>query len=346
MYDLNSISDGTALSKDAILDRISEEEIMRHYVGFDFTINRAFKSPLRDDERPSFAVYYNESKELRFKDFNGAQGTCFDLVMALYNLTFIEAMARVNQDLCLGLAGYVGNVSDSPIRYNNFKLDIEKKKNLIQFKPQAFTDIDIEYWKQYGITIKMLEMFNVYSAKYVYLNKKPLLFYSRAEPMYCFKFNKERVKIYRPKSKRIKWMGNVTSEDLQGLEQLRESVNSLGDKTLLITKSLKDVMCLYALGIPAVAPQSENTRSQYEILAKIIPHFETVKILFDNDEAGKKGAKELQSFLGNEGIVSKKMKWVEPIFIPYYGRYKDISDLVCGEGFENGLKFLKDEQLE
>tara|TARA_R110002051_G_scaffold325794_1_gene431370 strand:+ start:6143 stop:7177 length:1035 start_codon:yes stop_codon:yes gene_type:complete len=344
MYDLKSVSDGTALSKDAILDRTSEAEIMRHYIGFDFTTNRAFKSPLRDDERPSFAVYYNESKELRFKDFNGAQGTCFDLVMVLYNLSFIEAMARVNQDLCLGLAGYVGNVNDAPIRYNNFKLDIEKKKNLIQFKPQVFTDIDIKYWRQYCITDRMLEMFNVYSAKYVYLNKKPILFYSRAEPMYCYKFNEEQVKIYRPKSKRIKWMGNVTSEDLQGLEQLSTAVKNFGDKTLIITKSLKDVMCLYALGIPAVAPQSENTRTQYEILAKLVPHFDTVKILFDNDEAGKKGAQELQSYFGNNNITSKRMSWVEPIFIP--GEHKDISDLICAEGFESGLKFLKNEQLE
>jgi hypothetical protein len=344
MYDLNGVSDGTALSKDAILDRISEEEIMRHYVGFDFTINRAFKSPLRDDERPSFAVYYNEGKQLRFKDFNGAQGTCFDLVMTLYNLRFIEAMAKVNQDLCLGLAGYVGSVNDTPIRYNNFKLNIEKKSNLIQFKPQVFTDIDIKYWRQYAITDRMLEMFNVYSAKYVYLNKKPILFYSRAEPMYCYKFNEDKVKIYRPKSKRIKWMGNVTADDVQGYEQLSTIVKQLGDKTLIITKSLKDVMCLYALGIPAVAPQSENTRTQYDILAKLVPHFNTVKILFDNDEAGKKGAKELQAFLGNNSITSKGMQWVEPIVIP--GEHKDISDLVCAEGFESGLKFLANEQLE
>ena len=103
-------------------------------------------------------------------------------------------------------------------------------------------------------------------------------------------------------------------------------------------------MCLYALGIPAVAPQSENTRTQYEILATLVPRFDTVKILFDNDEAGKKGATELQAFLGNNGIVCKGMKWVEPIFIP--GEHKDISDLICAEGFESGLKFLENEQLE
>ena len=345
MYDLNGVSDGTALSKDAILDRISEEEIMRHYVGFDFTINRAFKSPLREDERPSFAVYYNGSKQLRFKDFNGAQGTCFDLVMRLYNLTFIEAMARVNQDLCLGLAGYVGNVNDSPIRYNNFKLSIEKKKNLIQFKPQVFTDIDVKYWKQYGINTGMLKLFNVYSAKFVYLNKNPMFFYSSAEPVYCYKFNGERIKVYRPRSKRIKWMGNVTSEDVQGLEQLSNSVKEFGSKTLIITKSLKDVMCLYAMGIPAVAPQSENTRTQYELIGNIIPYFDTVKILFDNDEAGMKGAKELETYFSESQILTSSRSSVSSIFIPDK-QYKDISDLICGQGFESGLKFLKDEQLE
>lgn len=48
---------------------------------------------------------------------------------------------------------------------------------------------------------------------------------------------------------------------------------------LTITKSLKDVCCLYSLGIPAIAPMSETcflTDSQYK---KIIKRFDKV-ILF------------------------------------------------------------------
>lgn len=48
---------------------------------------------------------------------------------------------------------------------------------------------------------------------------------------------------------------------------------------LVLTKSLKDVACLYSLGIPAIAPMSETcflTDSQYN---KIIQRFEKVVLL-------------------------------------------------------------------
>lgn len=55
---------------------------------------------------------------------------------------------------------------------------------------------------------------------------------------------------------------------------------------LVITKSLKDVMCLYEFGIPAIAPCSENlflTEAQYNRL-KI--RFKEIYLLYDNDIAG------------------------------------------------------------
>lgn len=59
-----------------------------------------------------------------------------------------------------------------------------------------------------------------------------------------------------------------------------------GGEFLVITKSLKDVMCLYSCGITAIAPISENcflNESQYERLRK---KFKKIIIFFDNDLAG------------------------------------------------------------
>lgn len=55
---------------------------------------------------------------------------------------------------------------------------------------------------------------------------------------------------------------------------------------VVVTKAMKDVMCLYEFGIPAIAPCSENqflTKDQYINLCK---HFKRVYLLYDNDLPG------------------------------------------------------------
>lgn len=55
---------------------------------------------------------------------------------------------------------------------------------------------------------------------------------------------------------------------------------------LVVTKSLKDVMTLYSLGIPAIAPISENcflSESQYNRLKE---RFKYIVLLYDNDRPG------------------------------------------------------------
>lgn len=55
---------------------------------------------------------------------------------------------------------------------------------------------------------------------------------------------------------------------------------------LTITKSLKDCMTLYSLGIPAIAPMSETcflTDSQY---SKLLKRFNKISLLWDNDYTG------------------------------------------------------------
>lgn len=63
-----------------------------------------------------------------------------------------------------------------------------------------------------------------------------------------------------------------------------------GGDLLVITKSLKDVMCLYEYGITAIAPCSENeflTNTQYQ---KVKSKFKHIALLWDNDYAGVSNA--------------------------------------------------------
>ena len=320
-YDSTKIKEYKKLSKESILKEVSEEEIMRHYLGFEFEIGRMYNSPLRDDDVPSFNVYYSEYQELRFKDFNGSQGTCFDLVMLLNNCNFYEAICHINDEFGLGLGG---RTSEKKLSYKKFKAEISDKKCLIQFKPQQFTAIDKKYWKKYNISEDTLKHFNVYSAKYVYMNKQLLFRYTNYSPVYCYKFG-DKVKVYRPLQPKgvYKWLSNAKMDTIQGHDQLIYEQN-----TLIITKSLKDVMCLWELGYESIAPQAETTHLDETVLAGIIKEYKNIYILFDNDPAGIFGAETLQKTIPGSKVI-------------YISLEKDISDVIELHGIDVANELIK-----
>ena len=250
--------------------------------------------------------------------------------MHIYSLNFVECLTRINKDFQLGL----GNSSSLPvapagkkiIRYPEFKANMVKKNNLIQFKPQQWTSGDVKYWDQFGINLDLLEYYNVYSAKYIFLNKKLLLKYSTYNPIYCYKFENNRVKVYRPLANKtkFKWMSNINANIIQGWDQLSETDNSL-----IITKSMKDVMCLKSLGFTAIAPQSETTHISDEIIDELKFRFKNIYILFDKDEAGIAGSKALCQRINNCKIVFLDTE------------YKDVSDNFYIYGHEKTKNLVK-----
>ena len=96
-----------------------------------------------------------------------------------------------------------------------------------------------------------------------------------------------------PTKRKYRFISNWTSTTLQGVRVLPKS----GDH-LIITKSMKDVMCLHEFGFNALAPNSENiiiTKAQYN---RLDVRFTNKFCLFDNDLAGVKGAKKYKREFG------------------------------------------------
>jgi 5S rRNA maturation endonuclease (ribonuclease M5) len=73
------------------------------------------------------------------------------------------------------------------------------------------------------------------------------------------------------------------------------------------------------MGFSSIAPQAEGNRNQYEAIDTIAMNFDNVIILFDNDDTGVKGAKQLDEYLS----MSSKV-----VFIKNISNVKDISDHV------------------
>lgn len=309
------------ITLDWILSKVTEYDIYAKYIG-QFKVGMIYNSPFRKDKNPSFGIYYSRrTKQLLFKDHG--TGECGNVIKFVSLFTGKTEYNDILSDIVDKL-----NIT------NNTKLVSSKQyipptETVIGVVRQEFTDVDINYWKQFNISINTLKKFNVNSIKYYLCNGIVKGTYKRENPMYAYKVY-NNFKIYRPLAdKYTKWRNNLTDYDIQGYEQLPQK----GD-ILFITKSMKDVMCLHEMGYPAVSPSSESTFLPKDVLEQLKTRFKRIIILFDRDTAGVKRSRKLSRETGLEAIfINKKFK------------AKDVSDAVEANSFEE-IKNWLDETIK
>jgi len=85
------------LTKEFILQQISEEAIFEHY---GVPIKKGlFCSKLRNDRNPTVGFYRNSRGRLIIKDFGSDfSGDCFTYVMALFNVSYYMALQIIAND--------------------------------------------------------------------------------------------------------------------------------------------------------------------------------------------------------------------------------------------------------
>ena len=306
------------ITLDWILSKVTEYDIYAKYIG-QFKVGMIYNSPFRKDKNPSFGIYYSKrTKQLLFKDHGtGECGTVIKFV------SLFTGKTEYNDIL--------SDIVDKLNITNNTKLVSSKQyipptETVIGVVRQEFTDVDINYWKQFNISINTLKKFNVNSIKYYLCNGIVKGTYKRENPMYAYKVY-NNFKIYRPLAdKYTKWRNNLTDYDIQGYEQLPQK----GD-ILFITKSMKDVMCLHEMGYPAVSPSSESTFLPKDVLEQLKTRFKRIIILFDRDVAGVKRSRKLS----RETVL-------EAMFINKKFKAKDISDAVKANNFEEIKNWLNE----
>ena len=306
------------ITLDWILSKVTEYDIYAKYIG-QFKVGMIYNSPFRKDNNPSFGIYYSKrTKQLLFKDHG--TGECGNVIKFVSLFTGKTEYNDILSDI-------VDNLNIT----NNTKLVSSKQyipptETVIGVVRQEFTDVDINYWKQFNISINTLKKFNVNSIKYYLCNGIVKGTYKRENPMYAYKVY-NNFKIYRPLAdKYTKWRNNLTDYDIQGYEQLPQK----GD-ILFITKSMKDVMCLHEMGYPAVSPSSESTFLPKDVLEQLKTRFKRIIILFDRDTAGVKRSRKLSRETGLEAMfINKKFK------------AKDVSDAVKANSFEEIKNWLNE----
>lgn len=317
------------LTYQTILTLVSEYDIFKYYLGSDFRIGTAILSPLRKERNPSFSVFYAHKSpyKLKWKDFGtNDSGSCFDLVMRLYSISFVDALAMVDRDMNLGIWDCKPTTA---IKAPRTLLDDvgQRYPTKIEVRIRKWNNTsDRDFWSKYGITCKILKFYNVYPLEYFRVNSWEN---NCLNPTYGYYNGNGKWKIYAPFSE-IKWLSNITSEDIQGYHQLPNK----GD-FVIITKSLKDVMTFYSLGISALAPQTESSMLKKSMILELKERFNRIYVNYDYDRIGM--------LIGNR---YRKIYGLKSYYFTngYYKSYdygaKDVSDHVKIHGRERTKEII------
>lgn len=316
------------ISKELILSRFSEEQLMEYYLHLPVK-KGLFRSPLRRDKQPTCSFYRNNSGTLIFKDFaTGQHLNVFGVVQEIFRCDYHEALRIIANDLGIvrdkTLQKNPGKINDNPTKIN------DKEMSKIQVEIQDFTDLELKWWGRFGITLDILKKFDVFSCKHVFLNGDLCAKSQQHCPIFGYYGKKyqglELWRCYFPKRTSFRFINNWPSKKIQGYDQLPKT-----GKLLVITKSMKDVMCLYSCGISACAPNSENLFISDTMLDELKSRFEYIIVFYDNDRPG----------MYNMSKIRKDHPELFYAFIPKQYGSKDISDFYRDHGRKETLNLIK-----
>ena len=326
------------ITKDLLLSKFSEETIFCHYLGINSISKKLIRNATRNDKNPTCGFYKNGNGTLILHDFaTGEYFNCFSYVMKAYHCNYHEALDIIASDF--GLI-HRNNKPVPTIRHVPTFKNEENKITYIQIEMGKFEEQDLKWWGSFGITEKTLNKYRVFSCKSVFLNGNLVSQRAQHNLIYGYYFGKkdgiEQWRIYFPKRKEMRFMGNVPTKTIQGYKQLPK-----GGKLLVITKSMKDVMLLYELGIPAIAPNSETQFVSDKMLEELHTRFKHIVLLYDNDLTGVTFTNKIRK--AHPDLI--------PFLIPRKTLCKDLSDFYKIYGkletkklIKSGINYIKNKQ--
>lgn len=327
-----------------ILDRVNQEDIFSAYFGIPTSTieaivgtNKKISAPYRDDSDPSFGFTYRANGKLIARDFGGYfWGDCFDCVAFVlgYSQYVKFDFGRIMEDIAKTFGIHSHQHGDKNIKYKKLDIQIKHKPVLrIQIRKRKWMHVDGLYWyRKYGVTREILEKYNVFPVSYAYFNGNCIYEFDYDDPAYAyflgFKDNIEYWKIYYPFRKK----GNKFHSNggiVQGIKQIQPAEFGI------ITKSLKDVMCLSSLNVQAIAPPSETTVLTVEQVRYIQSKWNCTLSLMDFDETGRNMARTLRR---KYNIPSLFITNGDFNTFDFGKKVKDISDYHAKYGHDQTLK--------
>lgn len=334
LFDLDQFEPSPNISAEYVLDQVDDVLIYRHYLG-NFQLGTKFQHPYRKDIRPSFAIFFaSNALKLMFKDFGtGESGDCFKLVSKMFGITYSAAIEKVAVDF--GITKGVTTVTKKQIQEaRNFKEEFQKREFLIQVSRRAMNTEELDYWKQYFITREDLLANNIFGIDKMWMNKKQVPLDTGLHFAYYFP-EQDKWKIYSPYSTDWKWFGNISTSQMEGIDQLTLRDNS----PVIITKSRKDRIILKKLYHNVCSSQNESEHTISKDMDTFFDtNFPSKYCWFDSDEPGKNA---------NRKLNHRGYKWINvPNELYTEDGLKDPSDVIKHFGWDIGKEILIKEMIK
>ena len=314
---------------DVLLGKTSEFDIMRFYLNID-VLPALINSPLRQDRNASVSIFSPDGVKVFYKDFGtGEHGSIFDLLGRMWNRTFSETITKIWDD--------IDKVKHNRINLNRTRRGVIHKSNsILEVRTRQWFDYDMEYWNSYGISREWLEFGDVYPISHILITRDNITKVIPDEKLaYVYverKDGKVSLKVYQPKSQRLKWLSKHDSS----VWDLWSRLPDRGD-TLFITSSRKDALCLWEnTGIPSVSLQGEGYVPKEKVINQLKQRFGRVIIFFDNDYDKDE----------NHGhIYASRLSGMfdlDMVEIPSEYKSKDPSDLFKNHGAKTFRRVIKE----
>lgn len=324
------------LTPETILQRISEYDIFRYYMGGrKWKLNEATNSPFHKDDNPSFLIG-NRFGCLTFIDFadTDKRGDCFSFVEKLHGISLDDALKMIDRDFGLGILPEHDTKEYQQIlsEYKQPEQELGKRYSIIQVVTRAFTNEELAYWNEYHQDISDLKKNNIYSIDKLFFNRKkfPL---SPTELRFAYRYD-DKWKTYRPFSgKKNKWVpNNVPITAMDGKECI------INCDVAFINKSKKDHLVISKIFPCSCAVQNESVGCFSAENVEYLKANSTKQILsFDSDQPGVDSSLQITK-LFDFGYCNVPRKYLDE-------GIKDWADLSRKYGLEIIEKILKEKQI-
>lgn len=259
-------------------------------------------SPFSNEKTPSFSIY-QRNQVYYYKCFSTSRsGSFLDLAIELKLKRGIAANKETEAFLLIN--AYSAHLNGVGYLQATEALEVNGKGKVSSFELRKFNEEDLGFWGQFGITMPILEEYNVSPIKVFTIEKLKdgnlnQYIFSHAKIYGYFRKTGNLHKIYRP-GKKVGKCIKVGTGYIEGDDQIQTKQDNL-----LIIKSTKDIMGFKSLGIKgwdAVAPDSENVILPKQYLQNQKQNYKNILTFLDNDDAGKKATEKYKMLHQIESI--------------------------------------------
>lgn len=297
-------------------------KVFQDMIGNDVDLSKSFHNPFREDHIKSCKLYKRKKHDgtpyWYMKDFGDSAwcGDCFYIYARRNGMDPSKDLHTILRQLSDG----TNMESVSPkLDINKPQLTENKAKTQFSMVPKVYSPTELLFWEQYGITLNILEQYNVKSLSsftFHHTDKKYETKSSMAAPIFAYDFQ-SGVKLYLPKhNTRFLYAGKLPSPYVFGLRQV-----PLGGEYIFITGGEKDVLSLVSHGYSDICFNSETATIPLPILDSLNLKFKNIILLYDADEVGLRESKKQYELLKDRYRIRRLV-----LPLPGTKSEKDISD--------------------